>query len=176
MTRYAWGPLEQVVDARLGEAVRENRQIQGPNDVRRAELLGVHYRQISRWRKLGLDQFIADRCAIRVGCLPYEIWPAWLDDAVMEFAKTCAAPNCEATFFPYRRQNIYCSATCKKKVENLRAAQEDTARERRAAAQRRYYAQNRERLRVEQNAYARRRYQAERSHPSRTMEPREEVA
>lgn len=61
--RWPWAPLGAV----LGGSVRTQ-----------AALLGVHDRQVSRWRSYGLSDDQADRFAIAAGWHPREVWgTAW---------------------------------------------------------------------------------------------------
>lgn len=60
--RWPWAPLGDL----LGGSVRTQ-----------AGLLGVHQRQVSRWRSYGLTDEQADRCAIGIGSHPALIWANW---------------------------------------------------------------------------------------------------
>lgn len=62
--RLPFAPLEQTVGA--------------PNTCRLAMVLGVHPRQVYRWRSYGVTEVQADELAIAVGVHPAEVWPDWL--------------------------------------------------------------------------------------------------
>ena len=43
-----------------------------------ALMLGVHHRQVHRWRaKGGIPYWPADRACARLGLHPVEVWPGW---------------------------------------------------------------------------------------------------
>ena len=63
--RWPWAPLEEALGGRTWRAS--------------AAALGVHDRQISRWRSYGLTDDQADRCAIAIGSHPALVWPGWHD-------------------------------------------------------------------------------------------------
>lgn len=68
--RWPWEPLGEL----LGGSLRTQ-----------AERLGVDDRQVSRWRRGGLTDAMADRCAIRLGLHPLLVWgPAWDADGDQE--------------------------------------------------------------------------------------------
>lgn len=52
--------------------------IGSPNNLAMARRLGVHARQLYRWRSYGLDEHQADRAAIRCGLHPALVWAGWL--------------------------------------------------------------------------------------------------
>lgn len=60
--RWPWTPLGEL----LGGSVRSQ-----------AERLGVDDAQVSRWKRAGLSDAMADRCAIRAGLHPAIVWPDW---------------------------------------------------------------------------------------------------
>lgn len=60
--RWPWEPLGAIVAGSLST---------------QAARLGVHPRQVPRWRTEGLSDAMADRCAIAVGLHPSIIWPGW---------------------------------------------------------------------------------------------------
>ncbi len=61
--------------ARGPQLYRDPRTI---TDDRIADLLGVHVRTVTRYRKEGLDYWTADRLATRVLRLhPTNVWPNW---------------------------------------------------------------------------------------------------
>lgn len=63
--RWPYGPLEEA----LGGSLREQ-----------ADRLGVHERQVYRWRDYGLSDDMADRCAIRAGLHPAIVWGTEWDE------------------------------------------------------------------------------------------------
>jgi hypothetical protein len=73
--RYPFGPLERLLRVRIGPLVHEGRdQVASPiNAV--ADVLGVDQAQVHRWRRNGLMDHVADRCAVKAGFHPYEVWP-----------------------------------------------------------------------------------------------------
>lgn len=65
--RWPWAPLEEALGGGTWRAM--------------AERLGVHDRQIGRWKAYGLGDDHADRCAIAIGSHPAIVWgPAWDGD------------------------------------------------------------------------------------------------
>lgn len=60
--RWPWAPLGRL----LGGSLRTQ-----------AAVLGVHERQVSRWRSYGLTDEQADRCAILAGSHPAAVWEGW---------------------------------------------------------------------------------------------------
>lgn len=65
--RWPWAPLEEAIG--------------GGTWAGMAAVLGVHERQIGRWKQYGLTDESADRCAINAGLHPAKVWgPAWDDD------------------------------------------------------------------------------------------------
>jgi hypothetical protein len=65
--RWPWAPLE----AAMGS----------PSWSELSSRLGVHESQISRWRREGLTDRMADRCALAIGTHPRLVWPGWDDVA-----------------------------------------------------------------------------------------------
>ena len=66
--RFPLGPLVGVVARRFDEPVTLK-------DV--ADYVGVHDRQMHRWRVEGLTGCWADRAAVACGLHPAEVWPEW---------------------------------------------------------------------------------------------------
>lgn len=64
--RYPLADLEQLVDA--------------DSTLTLARRLGVHVRQLYRWRHRGLTAERADVLAVRIGLHPALVWPTWVDD------------------------------------------------------------------------------------------------
>lgn len=151
--RYPWEPLEVLLDRQLGQVRHANGQIVGPNDVRRAEVLGCHPTAIRKWRRQGLTLERAESTAGAIGYVPYEIWPELLDDLIASQERECAAEDCEQRFLPYRPQNIYCSRRCKARVERRRYRARPEAKERKRESNRRYYEECRDYLRAKQSEY-----------------------
>lgn len=61
--RFPFGPLELLVSGSCGLAT--------------ARALGVHPRQVYRWRAGGVTWAQADELAVAVGLHPAEVWPEW---------------------------------------------------------------------------------------------------
>ena len=68
--RWPWAPLAEA----LG----------GGSLAAQAARLGVHDAQVHRWRRDGLTDAMADRCAVRAGLHPAMVWPDWNDVADAE--------------------------------------------------------------------------------------------
>ena len=53
------------------------------NDIDMAEMLGVSRSCVVRWRlrQSEINEFQADKFAIKLGMHPFEVWHNWLDDA-----------------------------------------------------------------------------------------------
>lgn len=62
--RWPWAPLGEA----LGGSLRTQ-----------SDRLGVDQGQVCRWRRNGLTDAMADRCAIRAGLHPRAVWPGWDD-------------------------------------------------------------------------------------------------
>lgn len=60
--RWPWAPLGDLLGGSLGT---------------QGDRLGVDSAQVCRWRRAGLTDAMADRCAIRLGRHPREVWPGW---------------------------------------------------------------------------------------------------
>ena len=67
-------------------------------------------------REIGFIERAADKYAARAGLPASSVWMDWGDDAL----PTCAADGCEQTFFPYTKQALYCSATCRQREKMRR--------------------------------------------------------
>jgi hypothetical protein len=74
--RLAFDPLERTLAAFLGHIEAATART-GPNLKRIAFALGVHPKQLYRWRESGLTWVQADKLAIRAGYHPAEIWSEW---------------------------------------------------------------------------------------------------
>jgi lambda repressor-like predicted transcriptional regulator len=64
--RYPFDDLRDVVDP---AHERTNLEV--------AEALGLHPRQLERYRRQGVTDCAADRLAVRAGTHPAVIWPEW---------------------------------------------------------------------------------------------------
>jgi hypothetical protein len=76
--------------------------------------VGLSGSSLAAARRLGLVEAAADRCACRLGLLPWLVWDDWLAD----LERQCASAPCTTRFVPLRRGHIYCSKRC-----TVRAAQ-----------------------------------------------------
>lgn len=66
--------------ANLRRALRDPDTGDWPNNCQLARRLGVHVRQVQRWRSDdGLTERWADRAAIRAGLHPSLVWSDWWD-------------------------------------------------------------------------------------------------
>lgn len=117
---------------------------------------GVQYRQaIDR----GLTELQADRWAVKLGLLPWMVWPAWLDDALTP----CEAPGCDRRFAPHPRapHTRYCSSTCRQRAKARRYRATANGADANRRHRRAYYEANRgyelERKRIERQRAAERR-------------------
>lgn len=76
--RYDFAAVDAVLDRRLEPVTHPtshgHHQIVDPSDERKAELLGVSRQTVRRWRRKGLSEWQADRCAVRLGTHPALIW------------------------------------------------------------------------------------------------------
>jgi predicted sulfurtransferase len=70
----------------------------------------------------GLSEAKADRWAVRLGRLAYEVWPEMVDEAIAELEQECAAPDCTERFVapPKAWNKRYCSSRCCSR-ESMRA-------------------------------------------------------
>jgi hypothetical protein len=134
--------------------------------------LGVPPRQISRWQKIGVDFWQADKLAVRLGVMPYVIWPEWLEWSILWVAQGDAAEldkkgarcdSCNGMFLKKKKGHRFCSEACqmagfseyrrkwveknRERVQALEAAYREANRESIQEYRRRYRAQNREKLR-----------------------------
>ncbi|MCA1569327.1 MAG: hypothetical protein LC798_03185 [Chloroflexi bacterium] len=62
--RYDFGPLWEAAAA--------------PSFIELARRLGLHSRQLYRYAHRGVTDGAADRLAVRLGFVPYLLWPEWL--------------------------------------------------------------------------------------------------
>lgn len=69
------GPLEEILERSLDDIAAPGWQTRRAcSTVRHAELLGVHQRQLYRWRHQGLTWAQADLLAVRIGFHPGDVW------------------------------------------------------------------------------------------------------
>lgn len=81
--RMDWDPLERFIihafelmcDPHMEKATRGHRL----TDMGLGAILGVHRRQIARWRDYGVPWVTADRIATSLGLHPANLWPEWMD-------------------------------------------------------------------------------------------------
>ena len=68
------------------QAAKLMRLTPGLSDTKAAIVFGVHRATVLRWRNLQtmLDQWDADRYAVRLGKHPSEIWADWFDIEVAD--------------------------------------------------------------------------------------------
>lgn len=104
--RYPFDRLEALVVVDLDLELNDIGQY-ASRTRRVAELLGVHGRQIYRWRQIGVTAAQADVLAVRAHRHPLEVWP----ELVPEVA-TVGCADCSATFIPSRRDARFCSRPC----------------------------------------------------------------
>lgn len=121
MTRYPFDALERQVVLGLDVELRAGHPV-GATTARIGEALGVSGRTVLRYRHSGLSEEQADRCAVAVGLLPYEVWPEYIDlkDAATRTgsrSKTgdprrgCCA-HCWTFYKPQRRNQRFCRPLC----------------------------------------------------------------
>lgn len=123
--RYPFAPLE--TRARITVARRDDVPVAGVPRI--AALLDVAPRQIHRWRQTGITIDQAEQLCGRLRCLPYELWPEMLDEAIagLEHAEQeCAAVDCTERFLPPARGGSkrwpprFCSDTCRSREKMRR--------------------------------------------------------
>lgn len=76
--RWPYEPLDQALGGTLAG---------------QATLLGVHDSQLSRWREDGLTDRMADRCALRAGLHPRNVWGDAWDDVVTKARSSTSGPE-----------------------------------------------------------------------------------
>lgn len=96
---------------------------------------GATYRQVL---DEGLSEVQADRWAVRLGLLPCNVWPEWLEAAAVD----CAAEDCAVRFVPSRPGHRFCSKRCRERVgQRQRYQSDEVTRARRLEQSARYYAE-----------------------------------
>lgn len=99
----------------------------------RCPMNGQQYRRVIDH---GLSEVQADRWAVKLGLLPAEVWPGWVDDAKVE----CAAEDCQVRFFPVQAHQRFHHATCSSRQRRRDRYRTDPAyRDERRRQARRYY-------------------------------------
>lgn len=120
--RYPFDRLESLIVVELDAEL--NSVGQPASRTRRvAEQLGVHHRQIYRWRQTGVTADQADALAVRAHMHPLEVWPELDDLAKVD----CQARGCDQRFVPYRRNQKWCSPRCSKRERVRRRYHRDAA-------------------------------------------------
>jgi hypothetical protein len=72
--KLPWEPVEEWA-VRVGEAPGRNNSRRPLSLNHLAERVGVHHRQVLRWRDQGLNVYAADRVAVAMGLHPLLLWP-----------------------------------------------------------------------------------------------------
>lgn len=140
-SRTRWFPLRPLMEA-AGLATMSAVRSRFPMN-------GAAYRQVL---DRGLTEEQADRWAVKLGLLPAEVWPEWLDDLEVE----CAAVDCSVRFVPVQAHQRYCGSTCSSRQRRRdRYKADPTYRRQRKAEAARYYEANGEAVR-ERNREAKR--------------------
>lgn len=102
----------------------------------------------------GLTERMADRSAVRLGLVPWLIWPTWLIDAEVD----CANDRCDRRFVPVVGHQRFCRAACRNSFNERRGRREGLPFvTRKAEYRRRYYLENGDYERRRQRAYDQRR-------------------
>lgn len=112
-----------------------------------AERIGVSRETMQTWRKRGMSEANADRCASALGLHPNQLWPEMCAAHAAEVTRECEHPDCLEDFVLTRSDRRFCSARCRDRARNAKkaaAARERYAtdpewRERKLARRRRYY-------------------------------------
>lgn len=145
MKRY---PLQNLLDA-LGLS----------GDLTTAELgrrLGMSYNTLTRARKLGLSEVLADRYACAHGFVPWLVWTEWIEDVIESVSVACANDRCDVRFVASRKNHRYCSDACRNSFNERKARREGQAwTQRKLEYRRRYYRENGDYERARQRRYDR---------------------
>lgn len=146
--RYPIGPLLDVMVGR------------GMSRTAAARLLGMSGSSLQDATRLGLLVKAADRCAMKAGLHPVEVWPSWMDDVLEDHGRDCA--ECGDRFLPQRKDSRFCGRVCADRFHNRVCSANyrstPAGRAAKRAASQRYYAECAEYVR----AARRRRYAANR--------------
>jgi hypothetical protein len=139
--RYPFAPLEEIARQRIRNTDEYG---VGPGVPRLARLLGVHARQVHRWRELGVTRDQADQLADAVGHHPSNIWPEIFEHDIAAMERVCASPTCGERFIPDDPRQKKCSRRCVLRDAGARykARHRDVVLERARASAARYYAEN----------------------------------
>jgi hypothetical protein len=78
-----------------------------------AELVGMSGSSLVAAREKGLLVKAADRCAMRAGFHPAEVWPSWVADALEDHGRECA--ECCSRFVPAQGNHRFCRAVCRER-------------------------------------------------------------
>lgn len=117
----------------------------GMTEAAAAGALGISGSTEQEYRRDGMSELVAERRAVQVGLVPYDVWPEMLEVSIGDLFVECAAPDCTERFDPQAwstKRRRYCSRTCQQRTNARRRYQEDPAtRERRKAFTRRYKAE-----------------------------------
>lgn len=102
------------------------------------EAVGLTGSNLGNARRFGLIEEAADRCACRLGLVPWLVWSDWLDDA----GKLCA--ECGERFYPKRSDAKFCTPRCGNRQRQRaywvqRYASDPEFAEKERARRRRYY-------------------------------------
>lgn len=95
-----------------------------------ADRIGVSHAAVQTWRKRGMSERNADRCATALGLHPHQLWPEMLAVGAAEVMRECANPECYEDFIVTRSDKRYCSVLCGKRNPEARARKAEGARRR----------------------------------------------
>lgn len=113
-----------------------------------AELRAIFPMNGTMYRRViddGLSEEQADRWAVRLGLLPWDVWSEWLSAAEV----SCAATDCTVRFVPVQATQRFCCQSCSSRQRRRERYRRDPAyRKRRRAAARRYYEVHGEQVRA----------------------------
>lgn len=187
MKRWSADPLLRQAELRLASSVDDIALEWRATDVAIARELGVSPRSVIEWKKNGLSMVQCDRYATRLGLHPVAIWPDFDDlddDEVEETERSVDDSSCVecGTGFVRRTANHrFCSPRCAsrhrgrefarmKRATDPEWVERELARKREYnhecvkalnAYARKYYAENRERIRARDRKSARAIYDPE---------------
>lgn len=88
------------------------------------EILQISGTSWLKYQVAGVDVWTADRLAVRLGTVPYLLWPEWLADSIASLDTTseriCAADGCDVSFQPRQETRLFCSTRCKSRTSARR--------------------------------------------------------